>query len=187
MTTWSWRLKFTKRGTPFDGAFLIKNLVFQDSRGVFEKLYCNLEMSEFGVLNQINLVTNLQVGTIRGLHFQFPPFEEAKLINVLSGSIFDVIIDLRPTSSTYLKRFEVILTAEENESLYIPKGFAHGYQTLSVKSQVLYLHSGHYNPEAESGLNYADPCFSIGWPLPISGMSDRDKNFEFVSSRKDLL
>jgi dTDP-4-dehydrorhamnose 3,5-epimerase len=175
-----------KHETPFEGVFLMENTVAHDTRGSFQKLYCDLEIPELKMLNQVNVVANLKVGIIRGLHFQIPPFEENKLVTVLHGSIFDVIVDLRPKSSTYLTKFEIILSAEKNHSLFIPKGFAHGYQTLSAKSEILYLHSGHHNPQAESGINYADEELSIEWPLPTSEISNRDRNFTFMSSRRDI-
>lgn len=164
----------------------MENLEVQDMRGTFKKLFCNLESPNIKNLNQVNFVTNQKSGTIRGLHFQYPPFAEEKIVNVLLGKIFDVIIDLRPNSSTFLQKFEITLTAEKNLSLYIPRGFAHGYQTITEESHLLYLHSGHHNPSAESGLNYLDPQLSINWPLPVAYISNRDTEFEPLRSRTDI-
>jgi dTDP-4-dehydrorhamnose 3,5-epimerase len=185
-TTWKKWLKLNKLVAPLDGVYLLKSDVSEDSRGTFKKIFCNNDLPELNTLNQVNFVTNVGKGIVRGLHFQFPPHEEAKLITVINGSIFDVIVDLRQNSSTYLKKFEIVLTSNENLSIYIPKGFAHGYQTISERSEILYLHSGHHNPEFESGLNYADLELSINWPLKVSEISNRDNAFEFVMARTDI-
>ena len=175
-----------KLETPFEGVFLFRNITAEDSRGTFNKIYCNHNLPELTSLNQVNFVTNLKQGIIRGLHFQSAPHEEEKLLTVVNGSIFDVIVDLRRNSSTYLKKFEIVLTSSQNLSIFIPKGFAHGYQTISEKSDILYLHSGHHNAESESGLNHADTELSINWPLSVTEISKRDSKFEFISSRTDV-
>jgi dTDP-4-dehydrorhamnose 3,5-epimerase len=175
-----------KYETPFEGVFLLGHTAVQDRRGTFRKLFCDLESQDIKILNQVNVVTNQQAGIIRGLHFQYPPFEEEKIIYVLLGKIFDVIVDLRPDSSTFLQKFEIILSAEENTSLQIPKGFAHGYQTITEESHIVYLHRGHHNPAAESGLHFSDPELSINWPLPITYVSKRDTEFEPLNSRTDM-
>ena len=125
-------------------------------------------------VKQINSSFNISRGTLRGLHLQLSPDEEAKLVRCINGAIFDVVADLRPDSPTYLQWFGAELTAEDRVALYIPPGCAHGYQTLEDSSEVLYHVSAAYAPQSESGARYDDPLLGITWPLPVSTISDKD-------------
>ena len=133
---------------------------------------------------QVNLSRTESVGTIRGLHFQSAPFSEAKLVRCLKGSVWDVAVDLRRDSLTFGKWQAVYLTPERCNAFLIPEGCAHGFQVLEQGSELLYLHSSRWVPESDSGVHWDDPCLAISWPLPPTGLSDRDRSLPFMS---DLL
>lgn len=166
--------------TELAGAFVVELEPFTDERGWFARTYCQKEFAEIGVpdqLVQINHSFNATKGTTRGLHFQNPPFAEVKLIRVIAGAIYDVIVDLRRGSPTFLKHVAVELSAENRKMLLVPKGFAHGFQTLTDGAELLYHHTEFYEPGHEGGIKYDDPAIGIQWPMEATVMSDRDKEF----------
>jgi dTDP-4-dehydrorhamnose 3,5-epimerase len=160
-----------------DGAWLVHLDPTKDRRGFFARTFC---ITEFGVRGletsfpQHSMSCSYRRGTLRGMHFQLAPHDEVKLVRCLSGAIWDVIIDLRPASRTFRQWRGFELSAENQDQLYIPKGFAHGFQTLSDNVQVNYLISEFYSPDAASGVRYDDPAFGITWPLPVSEISEKD-------------
>ncbi len=151
-----------------------------DSRGFFARLYCADEFSQAGLPSdwvQMNTSFSAETGTLRGLHFQRAPMAEIKMVRCLRGAICDVIVDLRSGSPTYGQHEMVELNNDNRSMLYIPQGFAHGFQTLAPDTELLYLHSEFYSPEHEGGLHHADLALGINWPLPVTGLSDRDRGF----------
>jgi dTDP-4-dehydrorhamnose 3,5-epimerase len=176
-------MKFTE--LELRGAFLIELDIKKDERGWFSRIFCRNEFSEIGHTKewvQINHSTSKYCGTIRGLHFQKSPCEEIKLVRCISGKIFDVIVDFRANSETYLKWVSVELSADNKKMLYIPEGFAHGFQTLSDNVEIIYHHTEFYSPENEGGVRYNDPVLKINWPLPLSYISDRDLSQILINS-----
>lgn len=166
--------------TRLDGAWLIELTPVKDERGAFVRTFCEREFGERGLETrflQHSLSVNARKGTLRGMHFQRAPHEETKLVRCQRGPIWDVIIDLRPGSPTYLQWQGFELSAEDGMQLYVPKGFAHGFQTLSDDCEVFYLISEFYAPGAASGLRHDDPRFAIEWPAPISVMSEKDRGW----------
>jgi dTDP-4-dehydrorhamnose 3,5-epimerase len=150
----------------------------RDARGSFERLWCEEDLTavmEGRHVSQINLSSTLTVGAVRGMHFQHPPFCEAKLITCIRGEIFDVAIDIRRNSPTFLRWFGIRLSENTPSSLFIPEGFAHGFQVLSPNSQILYMHSSPYAEDAQGAINALDPKVDIRWPLPIALRSERDE------------
>jgi dTDP-4-dehydrorhamnose 3,5-epimerase len=163
--------------TTLPGAAIVDIEARADERGFFARVFCADEFAGQGLetrVVQANLSFNARRGTLRGMHYQLPPAGEAKLVRCIRGAIYDVIIDLRPESPTYLRHFGVELSAENHRALYIPQQFAHGFQTLADETEVLYLVSEFYTPAYERGLRYDDPAFGIDWPLPISVISAKD-------------
>lgn len=161
-------------------AYLIDLEKATDERGFFARSWCVQEFAAHGLdsnLVQCNLSYNLRQGTLRGMHYQLAPFAETKLVRCIRGALYDVIIDLRPTSSTYLHWLGVTLSAENRTALYVPQGFAHGFQTLTDETEVFYQMSTFYAPEYARGLRWNDPRFNIEWPLPVTEMSARDQNY----------
>lgn len=166
-----------KTETLIDGLFTLEATPFTDNRGYFQRLYCQDTLSEFGVnesINQINHSYTKTKGSIRGLHFQHPPFSETKVISCLAGGIHDVIVDLRTNSATFLKHVHIELTESDSTSIVIPHGCAHGFQTLNNDTQLLYLHTENYAPKYEGGINPLDPTLAIAWPLAVSNISKKD-------------
>jgi dTDP-4-dehydrorhamnose 3,5-epimerase len=160
-----------------EGCRLIKNLKHVDNRGSFKKILPvvdEIELSNFPIC-QVNISTNTLAGTIRGLHYQVEPFLEAKLISCIKGSVLDVLLDMRPTSETYGKYASYRLTPGSG-SLLVPPLVAHGFQTLEDETTLLYLHSNDYSPDNSQGVNPLDPDIGISWPLPISSISELDRN-----------
>ncbi|PZO54444.1 MAG: dTDP-4-dehydrorhamnose 3,5-epimerase [Alphaproteobacteria bacterium] len=167
---------FTK--TDLAGAWLVEPEPARDTRGWFARTFCEREFGAHGLekrFPQHSTSQNVQRGTLRGMHFQRPPHAEIKLVRCLKGAIWDVIIDLNPNSPTYRRWQGFELSAENMRQLYIPKGFAHGFQTLQDDCQVGYLISDFYAPNAAAGVRWDDPSFAIEWPMPVSEMSDKDK------------
>jgi dTDP-4-dehydrorhamnose 3,5-epimerase len=169
-------MKFNE--TNLTGSFLISLDEFQDERGFFARFFCKTEFSNMN-LNfnwaQINNSFSKSSGTLRGLHYQMEPNSEIKLVRCIKGAIWDVIVDLRVTSSTFGKWFGVELNDSNRTMIYIPKGFAHGFITLSPDSEVLYLASDFYEPKSEQVLLWNDPDISIDWPIKPEVLSQRDK------------
>jgi dTDP-4-dehydrorhamnose 3,5-epimerase len=168
---------------PLAGAFLIECDRQTDSRGFFARLWCRKEFQAQGLVSdfpQENISVNDKAGTLRGLHFQRAPHGEVKVIRCIRGALYDVMVDLRPNSPTYLSWHAVELNADDYRALYIPQGFAHGFQTISDRTEAQYMVSAYYAPQAESGLRYDDPALNIRWPLPVSVMSDKDKSWPAI-------
>jgi len=166
--------------TELKGAFLVGVRKIDDERGFFARGWCQKEVEAAGLnpnLAQINFASSLRKGTLRGMHFQVAPDAEAKLARCTRGSIFDVIIDLRPDSPTHGRWIGVELSAENYLMLYVPEGFAHGYQTLTDNAEMYYLTSAFYSPSAARGVRYNDPAFNIRWPLPITVVSEADQRW----------
>ena len=169
--------------TRLKGAFIVDIERREDDRGFFGRVFCQKEFAHHGLepyLVQANAGGSTRRGTVRGMHFQYPPAIEAKLVRCMSGAILDVIVDLRPESSTYLQHVAVELGSDSLRALYVPGRFAHGYQTLQDDTTILYHASAFYAPSAESGLRYDDPQLAIAWPLPVSAISQKDRNFELL-------
>lgn len=148
-----------------------------DQRGGFARLFCQQEFEPYfgdGSIRQINHSINRERGTVRGLHYQNPPHAEIKIVRCMAGSIFDVVVDLRRGSPTFLHWLGVELSSENRHALLIPHGCAHGFQTLADDSEILYFHSEYYTPGAEGGIRHDDPRLGIEWPLPPINLSDRD-------------
>jgi dTDP-4-dehydrorhamnose 3,5-epimerase len=159
------------------GAWLLEPERHEDDRGAFTRLYCQRELSAHGlspVMAQSSLSSNHAAGTVRGLHFQAAPFQEGKLVRVVRGAIFDVVVDLRQHSPTYGRHVTAELSADNGRSLWVPPGCAHGFQTLEDDTDVLYFISEFYRPEAGRGVRYDDPELGIPWPLPVSLISEQD-------------
>tara|TARA_B110000858_G_C17733575_1_gene441347 strand:+ start:328 stop:873 length:546 start_codon:yes stop_codon:yes gene_type:complete len=170
---------------PIEGLYLVELNSIEDSRGSFSRIFCSNElknvMSNQNIV-QINISKNNQKGLIRGIHYQKKPNAEVKLINCIKGKVYDVVVDLRINSKTFLQWCSYELSQDDNKMLIIPKGCAHGFQTLSENSNLLYFHSEFYSPDKEEGINYNDPVISIKWPLLISEVSKKDKEFKFLNN-----
>ena len=163
--------------TPLAGAYVIDLERREDDRGWFARAFCQDEMAAHGlepVIAQANLAFNRDAGTLRGMHFQYPPKAETKLVRCTRGAIVDIIVDLRPESPTFLQSFSVELSAENGRALYVPRRFAHGYQTLAPETETSYQVGEFYAPEHEGGLRYDDPRLGLEWPLPPGTMSPKD-------------
>jgi dTDP-4-dehydrorhamnose 3,5-epimerase len=174
------KLKLTE--IPLAGAYIIKPNKHVDSRGSFSRVFCKEELSDIfdGDIAQINHSITSKKGSVRGFHFQYSPNTEIKMVKCIKGSVFDVIVDIRENSTTFLQYFGTVLSAENMNMMYIPKGFAHGFQTLEDDVELLYLHSELYTPDKEGALNVLDPKLEIDWPLPFSDLSERDKNHPII-------
>jgi dTDP-4-dehydrorhamnose 3,5-epimerase len=163
--------------TKLRGACIIELQPIGDTRGFFARAWCQREFEAAGLPGQFvqaNLSLNRNKGTLRGLHWQVPPHAEAKLVRCIRGAIYDVIVDLRADSPTYLQWIAAELTADNHRMLLVPEGFAHGFQTLQEDAEVFYHVTTFYAPEAERGARYNDPALEIDWPLPVSTISDKD-------------
>ena len=163
--------------TPLDGLTVVQRNPIEDNRGFFARFWCANEFLTAGwnkPIAQINHTLTCRRGTVRGMHFQYPPHAEMKLVTCLRGEIFDVAVDLCKNSPTFLKWHGEVLSANNQRSLFIPEGFAHGFQTLTDDCELLYLHSASHAPAAEGALNPTDLRLAIAWPLVIAELSDRD-------------
>lgn len=168
---------FKKKKIPLEGALIIQPKIFKDKRGAFKNFFEDKEfkniLKKFKV-NQLNISHNLLKGTIRGLHYQEKPFEEKKLIFCIKGRVWDVIVDLRKSSKTYLQWYGIEISKENSKIIFIPKGFAHGFQTLTPNTELVYLHDGRYNKKYENGIYYNDKILKIDWPLKVKNISVKD-------------
>jgi dTDP-4-dehydrorhamnose 3,5-epimerase len=167
------------RETLLAGAFVLEAERIEDDRGFFARSFSREEFTAHGLdpdIAQCSISFNHRRGTLRGLHFQTAPFEEVKLVRCTRGSIWDVIVDIRPGSPTRGRHFAVVLSAEARNALYIPKGFAHGFITLEDEAEVFYQISAPYSAEHARGYRWNDPTFAIPWPEPATVISDRDRN-----------
>jgi dTDP-4-dehydrorhamnose 3,5-epimerase len=162
---------------PLEGLFILHHRVREDERGRFARIFCQGSLERAGLaidLRQINHSRTHQVGAVRGLHFQYPPFAETKIISCLRGAVWDVAVDLRWGSKTFLRWHAERLGADDGRALLLPPGFAHGFQVLEPDTELLYLHDVDYAPDKEGGLCPTDPRLQIPWPLPITQLSPRD-------------
>lgn len=176
-------MKFYK--TPFRGLYFIELEPFRDERGLFARTYCKDEFKDIGHRKdfvQFNHSMTYYKGTIRGMHYQVPPYGEVKLIRCIRGGVYDVVIDIRKGSPTFLQYYGIELTEQNMLSLYIPEGFAHGFQTLEDNTQLIYHHTAIYVPGSEAAIRYDDPLVSIKWPLPVSVISEKDRNHKLLDS-----
>ena len=176
--------------TSLAGAVVIDVEPKADSRGLFARTFCAREFVEHGLdpaVAQASVSVNARKGTVRGLHFQYPPHAETKLVRCVRGAILDVIVDLRPESSTYLQHVAVELSAENRRSLYVPRRFAHGFQVLADDTEVTYLIGEFYSPDAQGGLHHADPALGIAWPLAVTELSDRDVAWPLLAAMEPEL
>ena len=166
--------------TPLVGAYLIETEPHEDERGFFARTWCREEFREHGLntnIAQCSISYNKKRGTLRGVHYQVRPYEEAKVVACIAGAIYDLIVDLRPSSETFKKWFAVELTADKRNMLYVPEGFAHGFQTLEDNSEVYYQISEVYQPEYSRGIRWDDPTFGFQWPVEDRIISERDLMF----------
>ena len=163
--------------TKLAGAYVIDLERREDERGFFARAFCQREFADRSLntrISQSNVAFNRDAGTLRGMHFQFPPAAETKLVRCTRGAIVDMIVDVRPESPTYLQHVAVELTAENGRALYVPERFAHGYQVLADETETSYQVGEFYAPELEGGLRYDDPRLGLEWPLPVVEMSEKD-------------
>jgi dTDP-4-dehydrorhamnose 3,5-epimerase len=175
--------RFVSTNLPLKGLKLLERRRIGDERGFVSRIFCADEFAEFGwfkPIAQINHSCTRKRGTVRGLHFQYQPYCEMKLVSVVRGELWDVAVDLRKDSATYLQWHAETLSADNNRAMLIPEGFAHGFQSLTDEVEILYCHSIAYNKAAEGGLNPSDTKLDIGWPLVISEISQRDQNHPFL-------
>jgi dTDP-4-dehydrorhamnose 3,5-epimerase len=166
--------------TPISGCLIVEAEPHEDSRGLFARMWCAREFADAklpSVFVQSSVSRNSNVATIRGMHYQLPPSREGKLVRCVRGGIFDAVVDIRHTSSTFLTSFTVDLTAKNLKALYIPPGCAHGFQTIADETDVLYQMTDYHAPELSDGFRWNDPAVDIAWPLPVSLISTRDREY----------
>jgi len=169
--------------TPLEGLWVVQRKPVKDSRGFFCRFFCAEEFQVAGLrklITQINHTYTVKKGAVRGLHFQYPPYSEGKIVSCLCGEVYDVAVDIRKGSSTFLHWHGEILSATNQRSLLIPEGFAHGFQTLTENCELLYLHSEAFHPQAEGALHVADPRIGIVWPIAMTELSERDRSHPFI-------
>jgi dTDP-4-dehydrorhamnose 3,5-epimerase len=177
--------RFAISDLSFGGVKLVERKRIGDRRGFLARLFCAIELAEVGwtdAVAQVNHTYTAQRGTVRGMHFQRPPHAEMKLVTCLRGEVWDVALDLRLRSPTYLRWRAEVLSADNGRALLIPPGFAHGFQALSDDVELLYCHSKAYNADAEAGANPRDTRLAIAWPLPIGEISDRDARHPWIGA-----
>lgn len=176
--------------TKLQGAFIVDIEPREDDRGFFTRAFCQREFEAHGlapVIAQANIGFNRHRGTLRGMHFQFPPAAETKFVRCTRGAIVDIIVDLRPESRTYLEHVVVELTADNHRALYVPERCAHGYQVLQDVTETSYQASEFYSPGSEGGLRFDDPGLAITWPLPVTEISEKDRSWPLLSEIEDDL
>ena len=171
--------------TPMADLMVAESKAFKDERGAFERLFCEKELSsvlEGRRIVQINHSCTEAVGVVRGMHFQHARHAEMKLVRCLKGKVWDVAVDLRPKSPSYKRWFAQELSPQNAYMMVIPEGFAHGFQVMEADSELLYLHTAFYKPEAEGGVRHDDPELGIAWPLPVSNVSVRDSSYAYIDT-----
>ena len=176
--------------TKLSGAFIIDIERREDERGFFARAFCQREFAEHGLkplIAQANLAYNKAKGTLRGMHFQFPPAAETKLVRCTRGAILDIIVDLRPESATFLEHISVELSETNYRALYVPERFGHGYQTLEGSTETSYQVGEFYTPNTEGGLRYDDPRLGLSWPLPVEEISPKDAAWEYLDKAEPEL
>ncbi|MBU0945363.1 MAG: dTDP-4-dehydrorhamnose 3,5-epimerase [Proteobacteria bacterium] len=177
--------RFTMFDTPLAGLIEVERHQLIDSRGFLTRIFCAEELAAFGwtkPVAQINHTSTAVSGTIRGMHFQAPPHAEIKLVSCLRGEVWDVAVDIRPGSPTFLHWHGAHLSSKNCRALLIPEGFAHGFQTLTDDAELLYCHSAAYVSGSEGGLNPQDPELAIDWPIPVTEISDRDMSHPLIDT-----
>ena len=165
--------------TKLEGIRVVESDLLADARGYFMRVLCDHELAESGVQGrfvQASLSSNPRPGTVRGLHFQWPPSCEGKLVRCISGAVFDVMVDLRPDSGTFLQHFTLELSERNGRAVFIPAGFAHGFQVIEADARVLYHMTDYFAAPLGDGYRYDDPAFGIQWPQPVTVISDRDRD-----------
>ena len=176
---------FAIEKTPIDRLHVIQRRPIGDKRGYLERMFCSDELKLITgqrSIVQINHTLTAKAGTVRGMHLQHPPHAEMKLVSCLRGEVFDVAVDLRKGSPTFLQWHAEVMTESNHKTFVIPEGFAHGFQTITDDCELLYLHTAAYAPDAEAGLNALDPRLSIAWPMPITERSKRDQQHALLTS-----
>lgn len=176
--------RFAILDTPLFGLQILQRKPISDSRGALERLFCSNELHTLvpgKSISQVNHTLTARTGTVRGMHFQHPPHAETKFVSCLRGEIFDVAVDIRHNSPSFLRWHAEVISASNHKTLVIPEGFAHGFQTLTDDCEILYFHTAPYQPEAEAGLNAQDPRLAIAWPLPLAELSLRDAAHSLIS------
>jgi dTDP-4-dehydrorhamnose 3,5-epimerase len=171
--------------TPLAGLLTVQRSRIEDQRGFLSRMYSANAFAAAGVqkpIAQMNQTLTRRQGAVRGMHFQWPPHAETKLVTCLHGEIFDVAVDLRTNSPTFLQWHGEVLSAKNQRSLLIPEGFAHGFQTLTEDCELVYLHTAAYEPAAEGAVSATDPRLAIRWPFAITDMSDRDRGHPLLTS-----
>jgi dTDP-4-dehydrorhamnose 3,5-epimerase len=171
--------------TPLSGAYVIEPERINDNRGFFARVWCKKELEQHGLkgeISQSNVGFSFRKGTFRGLHFQRPPHAEVKIVRCTRGSIFDVIVDLRPESPSYKRWFGVELSAENRKMIYVPEGMAQGYATLEDSTEINYHTSEFFNAESASGVRFDDPAFGIQWPIDPAVVSEQDRNWPLLKA-----
>jgi len=177
--------RFRVMRLPISGVYALERRRICDHRGFLTRLFCADELTAVGwrwPIVQVNHGYTKSIGTVRGLHYQIPPYSEAKLVSCIRGSVWDVAVDLRAGSPTFLRWYAQELSADNGTALLIPPGCAHGFQALTDNTELLYLHSGLHIPSADSGLNPRDPRLNIPWPLSVNTISDKDSNCQMIDS-----
>jgi len=170
--------------TRLQGSYTIELEPFIDERGWFARYFCMNEFKQIGHTKewlQMNHSFTIKRGSLRGLHYQLPPFSEIKLVRCIAGTVFDIIVDLRKESSTFLQWFGTELSSSNKKMMYIPQGFAHGFQCLTDECELLYHHTEYYKRNVEGGLKYDDTKINIEWPLNVTLISERDKSHPYIS------
>lgn len=178
-------MRFTITDLPLSGLKRMDRHVIGDNRGFFSRLYCAETLKTAGwnsPIAQINHTYTAEIGTVRGLHFQYPPHAEKKMVFCLSGKIWDVVVDVRPNSSTFLCHHAEVLSSDAYSAIIIPEGFAHGFQCLSNDVKLIYLHSVAYDPSSEGGLNPFDNVLQIAWPETVTEISSRDAHHPLIDN-----
>lgn len=176
--------RFVVTTTPLPGVMRVQRKPLGDGRGTLTRLFCAKELATagwHGPVAQINHTLTMQRGTVRGLHYQHPPAAEAKLVSCLHGAVWDVVVDLRTNSPSFLQWHAEELSADNHTALLIPPGYAHGFQALQDHTELLYLHSAPYNPDCEAAVHVREPRLAIDWPLPVVNLSARDAAHALLS------
>ena len=177
-------MEFT--ATHIEGLYIIQIKKLEDERGLFARTFCKNEFKQIGFdkeFVQFNHSFNKYKGTIRGMHFQQPPYSETKLIRCIQGAVYDVAVDLRAGSATFLQYFGIELSAQNMKSILIPEGFAHGFQTLEDDTALIYHHTQYYTPGADAGVRFDDPALHIDWKLPATMVSEKDKLYKMIDQK----
>lgn len=175
--------RFDVISTPLEGLKILRRKPLGDLRGYFERVFCSNDLGDFlngKAIVQINHTLTARRGILRGMHYQRPPFAEIKLISCVRGRVFDVAVDVRKNSPTFLHSFSQELTPDNHKSMLIPEGFAHGFQSLEDDCELLYLHTAPFEASAEAALNPLDSLLNISWPIAVTDMSDRDRNHAVI-------